>query len=90
MINSVWVDSDVTLGIKASRTKTTKIINEKIGPYVTKKIVSLVNTTFLSIIIDETTDVSTKKCLAILFIENQKVCDSFLRARGSTGFTPLG
>ena len=49
-------------GIKACRTKTTKLINEKIGSYhVTKKIVSLVNTTFFSIIIGETTDVSTKK-----------------------------
>ena len=58
---SVYVDSDVAVGIKTSRTKTTKIINEKIGPYATKKIVSFVNTTFFSIIIDETTDVFTKK-----------------------------
>ena len=61
-INSVSVDSDVAVGIRASRTKTTKIINEKIGPYVTKKIVYLVNAIFfIVIIIDETTDVSTKK-----------------------------
>ena len=44
--------------------------------------VSLDNTTFFSIIIDETTDVSTKKCLAILLryylSETKKVFDSFL------------
>ena len=40
------------------------------------------NTTFFSIIIVETTDVFTKKCLAILLryysSETNKVCDSFL------------
>ena len=36
LIKSVWVDSGVAVGIKASSAKTTKnyIINEKIGPYV--------------------------------------------------------
>ena len=47
-----------------------------------KKIVSFVNMTFFAIIIDETTDVSTKKCLSILLryysSKTKKVCDSFL------------
>ena len=47
LINSVRVDSGVAVGIKASRRKSRKIINEKIGPNVTKKIVSFVNTIFL-------------------------------------------
>ena len=82
LINSVRVDSGVAVGIKA-RTKTIKIINEKIGPYVTKKIGSPVTTTFFSIIIDETLDVSTKKMfsynnLRYYSFETKKVCDSFL------------
>ena len=36
-IKSVCVDSDVAVGFKASRTKTTKIVDGKKGPYVTKK-----------------------------------------------------
>ena len=39
---------------------------KKIGSYITKKIVSFVSMTFFSIMIGETKNVSTKKCLTIL------------------------
>nr|CAI5832345.1 unnamed protein product [Callosobruchus analis] len=81
LMKSMFADTDVAISIQASRTKITKIVNETIAPFVAKKIVSTVNKTFFSIIIDETTDVLTKKCLAILVRyyshENKKVCDSF-------------
>ncbi|XP_072391432.1 zinc finger protein 862-like [Diabrotica undecimpunctata] len=82
LIKSICKDSEIAKEIKCSRTKTTEIINNTIGPYVKNQIVDDINRTTFSIIIDETTDVSTNKCLAILVryfsIKLKKVRDSFL------------
>lgn len=79
LIKSICPDSEIAAGITCSRTKTTKLVNECIGPYAKKQIVSDLNTNFYSIIIDETTDISTKKCLAVLvrYFKNKTV-DAFL------------
>lgn len=80
LIKSICKDSEIAAGIKCSRTKTTDIVNDTIGPFVSTNIVKDLNETFNSIIIDETTEVSTNKCLAILVrhFKNVKVQDSFL------------
>ncbi|CAH0556569.1 unnamed protein product [Brassicogethes aeneus] len=80
LIKSVCKDSEIATGIKCIRTKTTGIINNIMGPYVLKEIVKDLNKSFYSIIIDETTDVSTKKCLAILirYFKNNRVIDAFI------------
>lgn len=79
-IKSICPDSEAVAGITCNRTKTTKLINECIGPYVKKQIVPDLNETFYSIIIDETTDISTKKCLAVLVRHFKKqICGCLFR-----------
>lgn len=80
LIKSICKDSGIAAEIKCSRTKATGIINNIIGPYVSENIVKELNETFYSLIIDETTDVSTKKCLALLvrYFKSSKVVDAFL------------
>jgi hypothetical protein len=58
-------DSNVAKELSCSRTKTTDIIKNVIGPYVRKNIASHLRESKFSIIIDETTDVSTKQSLVI-------------------------
>ncbi|CAH0551119.1 unnamed protein product [Brassicogethes aeneus] len=79
-IKSICPDSEIAAGITCNRTKTTKLINECIGPYAKKQIVADLNEHFYSVIIDETTDISTKKCLAVLvrYFKNSKTVDAFL------------
>lgn len=60
LMKSICKDSEIATGIKCSRTKTTGIINNSMGPYVLKEIVKDLDKTFYSIIIDETTDVNKK------------------------------
>lgn len=80
LLRSICKDSEIATGVKCSRTKTTEIITNTIGPYVLNNIVKDLNKTFYSVIIDETTDISTKKCLAVLvrYFKNNAVVDSFL------------
>lgn len=52
--------------VKCSRTKATALINEKVGPFVKNSLASILKKTFFSLILDETTDISTSKCLALL------------------------
>lgn len=82
LIMSICKDSNIATSLKSSRTKTSETINHSIGPYVIETISNSLKTSYYSIIIDETTDVSTTKCLAVLvrfYSKTQcKVCDTFL------------
>ncbi|VEN52684.1 unnamed protein product [Callosobruchus maculatus] len=59
-------DTDVINSLQCSRTKATDLVNEKVGPYAQLKLASILKRSFFSVIIDETTDVSTSKCLVII------------------------
>lgn len=66
-------DSQVAANLNCSRTKMTEIIKTKVAPYVRGNLAKKLNSSKFSIIIDETTDVSTKKSLAIAvrFFDNE-------------------
>lgn len=61
----MFPDSDIASNLHCSRTKTTELIKNVIAPYVRNKLAMKMRTTMFAIIIDETTDVSIKKSLAV-------------------------
>lgn len=58
-------DSSIAKLLHCGRTKSTQIA-DYIGMEARKKIISQLQTTKFSLIVDETTDVSTKKCLVLV------------------------
>lgn len=58
-------DSLIAANLNCSRTKMTEIIKMKVAPYVRGNLANKLNNNKFSIIIDETTDISTKKSLAV-------------------------
>ncbi|XP_053967931.1 uncharacterized protein LOC128869404 [Anastrepha ludens] len=72
-------DSEVAKRLKCARTKATKI-TEDISNATTKDLISKLKSCKFSIIIDETTDVSTKKCLVLVvrYVASFIVRDRFL------------
>lgn len=63
---SIFPDSPIAGGLKMKRKKATKLIVGVIAPFFQTKIASELKTSKFSIIIDETTDVSTKKSLILI------------------------
>ncbi|CAG9825754.1 unnamed protein product [Phaedon cochleariae] len=82
LIESVCPDSSIAKELKCSRTKATEIINNRMKSYAAEEISKDLRNNYFSIIIDETTDISTKKCLVIVvryYNEvQQRVRDNFL------------
>lgn len=74
-------DREVLKSVKCSGTKATSLVNDKIGPFAQAHLANVLKETVFSVIIDETTDISTCKCLVILvrYYNNlkEKVVDSF-------------
>ncbi|KYN50523.1 hypothetical protein ALC57_00163, partial [Trachymyrmex cornetzi] len=66
LIQSICPDSKIVKEIKCSRTKGTRILKENVAPYSIKEICNILKTTKFSLIIDETTDTSITKSLAIV------------------------
>lgn len=66
MIKILCKDSKIAQNIKCGRTKATSMINQVIGPYVKQDISKELRQKNFSLIIDETTDVSTSKCLVLI------------------------
>lgn len=67
--------------VKCSRTKASNLVNNKVGPFVQNALASILQKNYFSVILDETTDISTSKCLVVIVryynkIEEQTV-DSF-------------
>nr|CAI5869730.1 unnamed protein product [Callosobruchus analis] len=65
LLASSLPDSQIAKNINCARTKTTQIIH-MLKNYAESSVVEKLRNQFFSIIIDETTDISSKKCLAIL------------------------
>lgn len=66
LIQSIGHDSEILKHIKCSRSKGTNIILNQLGPASLEQIAKHMRNSFFSLIADETTDVSTKKCLAVV------------------------
>jgi hypothetical protein len=72
---------EIFKNVKCSRTKATGLVNNKVGPFAQSSTAAILKETFFSIIIDETTDISTSKCLVIVVRyycrKQEKVVDVF-------------
>ncbi|XP_067214564.1 zinc finger protein 862-like isoform X3 [Linepithema humile] len=66
LIQSVCPDSNIAKEIKCSRTKGTQILKEHVAPCSMMEICNILKTTKFSLIIDETTDISVIKSLAVV------------------------
>lgn len=75
------VSSDSIKGINCKRTKATALVNNILGPYSLEKLSKYLRNHVFSLIIDETTDVSTTKSLVLVVRlfdnESQKIKDQF-------------
>ncbi|CAH1099559.1 unnamed protein product [Psylliodes chrysocephalus] len=63
---NIYPDSLIASGVNMKRKKVTGLIVEVLAPYFKKQILLDLRKNNFSIIIDETTDVGTKKCLALV------------------------
>ena len=80
MIQSLYLDQEVVQKMSCSRTKCRSIIVNVSGRFSFECLIDKLRENKFSIIIDESTDISSVKCLAIvirMFVEN-KVQDEFL------------
>jgi len=66
LIQSVCPDSKIAKEIKCGRTKGTQILKEHVAPCSMMEICNILKTTKYSLIIDETTDISVTKSLAVV------------------------
>ncbi|KAB0790539.1 hypothetical protein PPYR_15060 [Photinus pyralis] len=80
LCQDIFPDSTIAKSLKIKRNKCTEIIVKKIAPLLRQDLINDLKTRKFSIIIDESTDVSTKKNLAIVcrYWKNNKVVDNFL------------
>lgn len=74
-------DRQVMKSVRCSRTRATELINKKVGPFVQMQLALILKETYFSVIIDETTDISTSKCLVIVVRyyskQQERTLDSF-------------
>ncbi|CAH1109909.1 unnamed protein product [Psylliodes chrysocephalus] len=80
LISKICTDSEIAKNIQCGRTKTTAIVKNVIGQSGSNTIYAILRSSKFSVIIDESTDISTKKHLVIVaryFYEN-KIHDTFL------------
>ncbi|XP_067123238.1 zinc finger protein 862-like [Centruroides vittatus] len=66
LIQSVCHDSNIAKDLKVARTKTTELIKEKLSAKSCEEMTSVLQNVKFSLIIDETTDISSTKCLAVI------------------------
>lgn len=80
LIRSVCIDSEIAKSLRCGRDKGTSICKNVIAPENLKMISENMRNNWYSLIIDETTDISTAKCLAIVarFYRGEKIQDNFL------------
>lgn len=75
-------EKDILKTVQCSRMKATSLINDKLGPFAEVSLAAVLKKTLFSVIIDETTDISAKKCLVIIvryYCEQElRVVDAFL------------
>lgn len=91
LIKSICPDSLIAKEIKCSRTKGASIIREVLGAYSLQEISNILREQKFSLIIDETTDNTTKKSLALVvryfYNERQAVKDRLLSLVELSGCT---
>ncbi|XP_030752333.1 uncharacterized protein LOC115879579 [Sitophilus oryzae] len=80
LLAKVCCDSDVAKNIKCSRTKTTSIVKNIIGKLSSKNIYDILKSVKFSLIIDESTDLSTTKHLVLIcrYFDGNQIRDRFL------------
>lgn len=66
LIQSICPDLNIAKEIKCSRIKGTQILKKQVAPYSMMEICNILKTTKFSLIIDETTDISVVKSLAVV------------------------
>ncbi|EFA12742.1 hypothetical protein TcasGA2_TC010269 [Tribolium castaneum] len=66
LLKEVSVDHEVIKSLKLKRQKGTNILMRKLGPFSKEIILNKLRTNKFSIIMDETTDIGTKKSLVII------------------------
>lgn len=91
LLQTTCIDSETAKELKCGRTKSTAILNQIIGPYVKQQIANQLRTCKFSLMLDETTDVSTAKCLVIVAryfeAKQNKILDCFLGLEELTAST---
>lgn len=77
---SAFPDSTIAKNIRIKRKKCTQITVGLLGPVGKLEVIEFIKRNPFSVILDETTDVSCNKCLAVVvrFFKNGKVQDAFL------------
>lgn len=82
LIADIYADSTIAKSVKMKRTKATKTVINKLGPSSELQILELLRKNYFSLIVDETTDISTQKSLVLVARvwddSCNKVCDKFL------------
>ncbi|CAH1114777.1 unnamed protein product [Psylliodes chrysocephalus] len=80
LIGSVCPDSEIAKKLVCGRKKGTNMCLNRTGPFNLKQIVSNLQNSYYSLIIDETTDISTLKCLAVIarYFWKNTVHDNFI------------
>lgn len=78
---SAFPDSKIAKGLACARTKTTAVINNIIGDENFRGICENLRTKKFSIIIDESTDISTQKhlCIVVRYVVEDSVKDNFFK-----------
>ncbi|KAJ8968819.1 hypothetical protein NQ314_002081 [Rhamnusium bicolor] len=79
IIASACPDSKIALKLKIKRKKAIQLIKVLIGPSNKDELILDLKENYFSIILDETTDISTSKCLAVIarYYKNNKIWDRF-------------
>lgn len=79
MCSSAFPDSKIAKNITMKRKKATQIATNVIGPTNKEYLISDLRKEYFSLIIDETTDISSSKCLALIarYCKNDRILDRF-------------
>lgn len=80
LIKSLHLDEDVIKKMSCNRTKCTAIITNVTGAYGQEEVINIIKEEKFSLIIDESTDRSSVKHLALVvrYMFKNRICDSFL------------
>lgn len=82
LMADIFPDSTIAKSLQIKRTKATGTIINKLGPTAENDVISIIKKKYFSVIVDETTDISTQKSLVLVarvWVDaKHKVCDKFL------------
>lgn len=80
LLKDIFPDSKVCQDIQLGRTKCTEMIKNVVGKYETNLLVKDLRDTSFSVLVDETTDISSKKsmCVLVRYVKQSKVVTQLL------------